>query len=91
VLAVRHWDVSQSPPAIPVQGPLKRNPPFGPYDPHVPPIMQPSAVVQKHKDVWVIEVRLRDGTVQSIEQNYPVLFQVGDWVLVEGDHIRAPD
>jgi hypothetical protein len=48
-------------------------------------------MVQKHTDIWVIEIRRRDGTIQSIEQTYPALFQVGDEVLVEGDRIRAPD
>jgi len=91
VLSVRHADINESPPPIAVQGPLKKNPPFGPYDPHVPPIAQPSAEVQKHKDIWVIEILLRDGTVRAIEQNYPALFQVGDWVVVDGERIRAAD
>jgi len=91
VLAARRVDLNEPAPPILVQGPVKRNPPFGPTDPHVPPILQPSAVVQKHKEVWVVEVRRRDGTVESIEQNFPVLFQAGDWMLVEGDRIRAPE
>jgi hypothetical protein len=91
VLAIRHGGLDESPPPVQVQGPLKRQPPFGPYNPHVPPITQPSFLVQKHTDIWVIEVRRRDGTIQSIEQNYPALFQVGDEVIVEGDHVRAAD
>ncbi len=91
VLAVRHGGLDESPPPAHVQGPLSRQPPFGPYNPHVPPIAQPSFPVQKHTDIWVIEVRRRDGTIQSIEQNYPALFQEGDQVLVEGDRVRAPD
>jgi hypothetical protein len=91
VLAVRHGDLGEFPPPVHVQGPLSRQPPFGPFNPHVPPITQPSFLVQKHSDVWVIEVRLRDGTIQSIEQSYPALFQVGDEVLVDGDRIRVPD
>lgn len=91
VLAVRHSDLNESPPPIAVQGSLKRDPPLGPYNPHVPPVTQPSFMVQKHKDVWVIQVRRLNGEVQSIEQSYPVLFQAGDWVLVEGDHVRAPE
>ncbi|HTS53778.1 MAG TPA: hypothetical protein VMH26_10930 [Burkholderiales bacterium] len=91
VLVIRHGGLDESPPPAQVQGPLKRQPPFGPYDPHVPPINQPSFLVQKHTDIWVIEVRRRDGTIQSIEQHYPALFQVGDQVLVEGDRVRAAD
>jgi len=84
VLAVKHSEPEQS-------NRPKRIPPFGPYNPKIPPITQPTFLAQKHKDVWIIKVRKRDGTVQSIEQNYPALFEVGDWVLVEGDHVRAPD
>jgi len=91
VLAVRHGDLEESPPPAHVQGPLSRQPPFGPFNPHVPPITQPSFLVQKHLDVWVIEVRRRDGTIQWIEQSYPALFQVGDEVVVDGDRVRAPD
>jgi len=47
--------------------------------------------VQQRKEVWIIEVRKRDGTVQAFLQSYPALFQVGDEVLVEGDRIRASD
>jgi hypothetical protein len=47
--------------------------------------------VQKHTEVWVIEVRRRDGTIQTIEQDYPAFFRAGDEVLVEGDRVRAPE
>jgi len=91
VLSIRHGGFIESAPTIPVQGPIKRNPPFGPINPHVPPINQPSFMVQRQLDIWVIEVQRRDGTVQVIRQSYPVLFQVGDEVLLEGDHVRVPD
>jgi hypothetical protein len=91
VVAIRHEGLDESPPPTQVQGSLSRQPPFGPYNPHVAPITQPSFQVQKHTDIWVIEVRRRDGTIQSIEQTYPALFQVGDEVLIDGDHVRAPD
>ena len=91
VLAIRHGGSDESPPPTQVQGALSRQPPFGPYSPHVPPISQPSFMVQKHTELWVIEVRRRDGTIQWIEQSYPALFQVGDEVLVDGDRVRAPD
>ena len=91
VLSIRHGDSFESFPPTSTQGPLRRNPPFGPYDPLVPPINQPSFPVQRQRDVWVIEVRLRDGTVRSIEQSYPTLFHPGDEVIVEADHVRAPD
>src|SRR4249920_130251 len=57
VLAVRHGGLDESPPPVQVQGPLSSQPPFGPYNPHVPPITQPSFMVQKHTEIWVIEVR----------------------------------
>ncbi len=91
VLSIRRPDTFESSPSIPVQGPLRRNPPFGPNNPHVPPINQPSFMVQRLVDIWLIEVRRRDGTVEVIRQSYPALFQVGDEVLVEGDHVRAPE
>jgi hypothetical protein len=91
VLTIRRGGLDESPLPTQVQSPLSRQPPFGPYNPQVAPISQPSFLVQKHTDLWVIEVRRRDGTIQSIEQNYPALFQVGDEVLVDGDRVRAPD
>ncbi len=91
VLAIRRSGLDESAPPAHTQGPLSRQPPFGPYNPHVPPITQPSFQVQKHTDTWVIELRRRDGTTQSIVQDYPALFQVGDEVLVEGARVRAPD
>lgn len=91
VLAVRHGDLTEYGPTAQVQGPVSRQPPFGRYDPHVPPITQPGFMVQKQTDVWVIEVRRRDGTVQSFQQTFPVFFQVGDEVIVDGDRVRAPD
>jgi hypothetical protein len=57
----------------------------------LPPVTQQSFNVQQRKEVWIIEVRKRDGTVQAFLQSYPALFQVGDEVLVEGDRIRAAD
>ena len=57
----------------------------------LPPVTQSSFRVQERKEVWIVEVRKRDGTVQAFLQNYPALFQIGDEVLVEGDRIRASD
>src|SRR3954452_5486969 len=91
VLSIRRPDTFESAPSIPVQGALRRNPTFGPYNPHVPPINQPSFMVQRQVDTESIEVQRRDGTVEVIRQRYPALFQVGDEVLVEGDHVRAPE
>lgn len=90
VLAVHHREPWEPSAPISARG-ISRNPPFGPYNPHLPPITQPSSSVQQRKEVWIIEVRRRDGTVQAFRQNYPALFQVGDEVLVEGDRIRASD
>ncbi|HTT38949.1 MAG TPA: hypothetical protein VMH32_14910 [Burkholderiales bacterium] len=91
IISIRYGDLQEYGPTARVQGPVSRQPPFGPYNPHVPPITQPGFMVRKQKDAWVIELQRRDGTTQSIEQSFPVLFQVGDEVIVEGDHIRAPD
>ncbi len=90
VVAVHHkapWEPSAP---ISAHG-ISRNPPFGPYNPHLPLITQPSSSVQQRKEVWIIEVRRRDGTVQTFRQSYPALLQVGDEVLVEGDRVRVPD
>jgi hypothetical protein len=54
-------------------------------------ITQPSSSVQQRKEVWIVEVRRRDGTVQEFRQSYPALFQVGEEVLIQGDRIRVPD
>ena len=75
VIAVKQQDFYESPPL------------FGPY--RITP--QSRFQVQKYKEVWVVEVRRRDGTVQAVKLNYPALFQPGDWVIVEGDEIRAPE
>src|SRR5215470_17048356 len=75
VIAVKQQDFYESPPL------------FGPY--RITP--QSRFQVQKHKEVWVVEIRRQDGTVQSIKLNYPALFQPGDRVVVEGDQIRAPE
>jgi hypothetical protein len=90
VVAVFHREPWEPSAPIVSRG-ISRNPPFGPYNLQAPPVTQPSSSVQRRKEVWVIEVRRRDGKVQKIEQNYPALFQVGDEVLVEGDRVRAPD
>ena len=75
VIAVKQQDFYESPPL------------FGPY--RVVP--QSRFQVQKYREVWVVEVRRRDGTVQSVKLNYPALFRPGDWVILEGDQIRAPE
>jgi hypothetical protein len=90
VVAVRHKAPWQPAPPVGAHG-IMRNPPFGPYDPHLPVIMQPSASVQERKDVWIVAVRRRDGTVQEFRQGHPALFQAGEEVLIEGDRIRVPD
>ncbi len=91
IVTIRHLGINEAPPSIPVQGSIRRQPPFGPYDPRVPPVNQPSFLVQRHAEVWEIEVRRRDGSVQWIRQSYPVLFVVGDEVLVEAGGVRAAD
>jgi len=75
VIAVKHLDLYEPPPL------------FGSArDPYPPSRF----MVQQHKEFWVVEVRRQDGTVRSVRLTYPALFQVGDWVLIEGDQIRAP-
>ena len=77
--------------SVPTQGAIRSQPPFGAYDPHMPPIAQSAFHVQRKEEVWVIAVRRRDGTVEWIRQPPPVLFQVGDEVLVEAGHLRSAD
>ena len=36
----------------------------------------------------MITVRFRNGAMETIPQNFPPLFQRGDWVFVEGNSIR---
>src|SRR5574342_472694 len=74
VLAVQHREPWEPSAPISARG-ISRNPPLGPYNPHLPPITQPSSSVQQRKEVWIIEVRRRDGTVQTFRQSYPALFQ----------------
>ena len=76
VIAVKRLDLYESPPL------------FGTARDPYPPAR---FLVQKHKEVWVIEVRRQDGTLQSVRLNYPAFFEVGDRVLLEGNHIRAPE
>lgn len=75
MIAVKQLDLYESPPL------------FGPYQ--ITP--QSRFQVQKHREVWVVEVRRQDGTVESVKLNYPALFRPGDQVVVEGDQIRAPE
>ena len=75
VIAVKQQDFYEPPPQ------------FGPY--RIVP--QSRFQVQKRKEVWVVEVRRQDGTIQSVKLNYPALFRPGDRVVVEGDDIRAPE
>jgi hypothetical protein len=76
VIAVRRLDLHESAPL------------FGTARDPYPPAR---FLVQKHKEVWVIELRRQDGTVQSVRLNYPALFKAGDRVLLEGERIRAPE
>ena len=71
------------PPSSGASGSAAR-PTVHPYNPRVPPVTQPSSSVQQRKEVWIIEVRRRDGTVQTFPQSYPALFQVGDEVWWRG-------
>ena len=90
VVAVHHREPWEPSAPINAHG-ISRNPPSGPYNPHLPIITQPSSSVQQRKEVWIVEVRRRDGTMQTFRQSYPALVQVGDEVLVEGDRVRVPD
>jgi len=90
VLAVHHREPWEPSTPISAHG-ISHNPPFGPYHPQLPLITQPSSSVQQRKEVWIVEVRRRDGSVQAFRQSYPALFRVGDVVLVQGDRIRVSD
>jgi hypothetical protein len=91
VLAVRHAEVYESGPVVQSRAPLTANPLFGVFDPHVAPVLRQPFLVQRRKDVWIIEVQRPDGTVQVFRQSYPALFRPGDVLLVEGDRLRAMD
>jgi hypothetical protein len=91
VLAVRYSEEYESGPVVQSRAPLTANPLFGVFDPHVAPVLRQPFPVQRRKDVWVIEVRRLDGTVQVFRQSFPALFRPGDMLLVEGDRVRAVD
>jgi hypothetical protein len=57
-----------------------------PADPFSPVIADNA--VEKVSDLWEIQVRMQDGTVQTIRQDYAPFFQVGDEVLVEDGQIQ---
>ena len=90
VLTVYHRDPWEPSAPFTAHG-LSRNPPFGATNPNVPLVTQPSSTVQRRRDVWVIEVCRRDGTIQVIEQSYPALLQPGDEVQIDGDRVRVRD
>ena len=46
------------------------------------------AVFEKESKLWEITVRMQDGTVQTMQQDYLPGVQVGDSVLIEGNTIQ---
>ena len=46
------------------------------------------AVFEKEAKLWEITVRMQDGTVQTMQQDYLPGVQVGDSVLIEGNTIQ---
>ncbi len=56
--------------------------------PPIAPVFIGEAAVDKDENIWSITVRFRNGEMETIPQNFPPLFQRGDWVFVEGNTIR---
>jgi hypothetical protein len=57
-----------------------------PTDPFSP--IASDEAVDKVSELWEILVRMQDGTVQTIQQDYAPFFRVGDEVLVEDNQIQ---
>jgi hypothetical protein len=52
------------------------------------PVFVGEAALDKDERIWTITVRFQNGAIETIAQNFPPLFQRGDWVFVEGNAIR---
>jgi hypothetical protein len=52
------------------------------------PVFIGEAALDKDEMIWTVTVRLQNGVIETIAQNFPPLFQRGDWVFVEGNAIR---
>ena len=52
------------------------------------PVFIGEAALDKDERIWTITVRLQNGVIETIPQNFPPLFKRGDWVFVEGNAIR---
>ncbi|MET1082297.1 MAG: hypothetical protein ABWY12_04475 [Burkholderiales bacterium] len=52
------------------------------------PLLVGESALDKDEKIWMITVRFRNGAMETIPQNFPPLFQRGDWVFVEGNSIR---
>jgi hypothetical protein len=52
------------------------------------PLIVGEAALDKDESIWTITVRLQNGVLETIPQNFPPLFKRGDWVFVEGNSIR---
>lgn len=67
-------------------------PGLAPFDDEMyPPLISGEVFLHKRARLWDIEVRMPDGSSRTIEQDFPPLFRIGDWVKVEGDQLRSPD
>jgi hypothetical protein len=89
VLAIKRLEPTERFGPVPTQGAIRRQPPFGQYDPRTPPVAQSAFPVERVHEAWDVEVRHAEGNVQHLRQSGPVLLQPGDRVVVEAGGVRA--
>jgi len=58
-----------------------------PVPPLAPPIPDGSTL-EKETQLWDIEVRMQDGSIRTVQQDFEPLFSVGARVLLDGDEIQ---
>jgi hypothetical protein len=68
-------------------GLMTGSPAFSAQDEALAPMEGESGMVRQ-ENLWHIVVRFDDGTTQTLEQNYPPLFQAGARVRVDGGRLQ---
>ena len=59
-----------------------------------PPLAAPipdGGTLEKETQLWDIEVRMQDGSVRTVQQDFEPLFAVGARVLLDGDQIQLAE
>jgi hypothetical protein len=59
-----------------------------PLAPQITPPLVQSTTLEKETQLWQIELRMQDGSVQTVQQDFEPLFPVGTQVVVDGDQVR---